>query len=1558
MSAVGLDTLFVPLLQQMMQQQIGTSLHPGIAQYMSGSYAGGYYGSGYDSPAMQGLAGGYSPLVLAMGHMAGVIKPGEVLLPVNRPFQETIESYLNRQAMFRGYTSMRNKQTYQNVTGLMERLARERGTVLAPEARSRMYDMIHSPMGQLGLGLVSSMLPELFEQSFGRSGSGLAMYQTGWNISSRFYDGASGRLYDPQQREAYAKAMMNYYYGTPEQRQQARFSSNEMSVFYGYLSSQGLLEGSQAPRVQAARYVDSIRNINPNQEQKQQQLNDLFNYTRWTEKGMDNFVSTNKLRETVRLIDEVNAARDEYNNLRSDYQTVHAESPNRAERFAEVQRAYTRMRHAEIAVQNASEEEKLVLDAEKLQGAESGRMRRNLDFISPNVPWFDIQESLSTESRLSRELAASMGIQDLSKWLLDEFDINVPSPGEGMNLYRVSEELKKAEHIRPQEESTSKLRHVYDSLRETAKTRLEKQGYGWLHDEVFDSRGHMKEALQSDTAGLIKEIADAQQELVSIKRRQSSLAIGTVSLEGLDTFLSRPELSLSLSEALSGIAEEYNRNPEAVDKDVVKKILSDKVKLDADPAKNEQLLNKVFHNNMLDQVIAQAGGPVNTAGFLKPIASALIEEETTLNTVNKVLDTISGWDLAKQVELVSAHAQEEILQKNLLDAGTRLADKGGLFSKVAAKDLDSINLSVIPEVQEALIEMMKDPNVEKFLSGISQLSVADQKWQAYAKALGSLKAVMTDRHASPSAILSTLLSFAGGNLHQTDVQQLMNDMQTIYSSARMLGYNDQSIRERLGDSTALAAATSANRNFVAWHTRANMMFESAVRQNPAMTAVWGSLPAEELTAIAANDTMGYISGLRGNLHGSAIRMRTRLEQSGIQSGAVHDYLEALHSGREQFTTTVNGERRTFSTALDTAELQVLWESSIQTGGGDPQEFMSADMYRAMRSENQEALYANRDRIPLALMGSTRGRIIDRFATLMTSDSSYKLSQALPANEYEEAQAALRNILTRTGQDMFDADEIEKLWGSDESLRGNREKTLKALYARNVETSGYSEPIAKALLENSNVSMERMYLEFASANAYTTGLDIAGAIQRYGTQNERQIEVQQRIAADDARKRRLFEDYNISNDLISRVRDILGHSDMLDIEVFKQALGILPFGEDMKDSPQMKALRAVEEASTDIMKTEEQLSRAKQDLAQGERENRSDEEMVTLRDTVKVLEGHRQTGLQEYDRVLKESQAIIAPFAGMMSKPDAMRNLQLFGSLEARQKVDWDTFTVWDVDEKGRKMNEDPSALMTADIIEDTIQPENTRQKRFVRKDVLGGTIEYAELGRDGKLTWKALDKERQKIVEDTVQVMHKLDPQHGIVSFGNKIFAAAHEGLQDVNLSLADYTRIRDKYAGYGGQWFQQALAAEDDDDTEALKPLRKAISSGLNDLQPFIHPDSVKTTSPPSGHDGLSMEAATSSGRLGDFDVQLKNAGEQLMALGDWASKIAGTGTDWFDKMIGALNTSLSSMSPNQIDLNSQKVNIAHLTIERAIFGNGELRLEAPQLLGTIQDTPSVGHA
>jgi hypothetical protein len=187
MSGMNFDTLFVPLLQQMMMQQAGSSLHPSISQYMSGGYAGGYYGSGYDSAGiLKDLTGGYSPLVLAMGRMAGVVKPGEVLLPTGRPFHETIESYMNRQAMFRGYTHMRNKQTYQNVTELMERLARERGTVLSPEARTRMYDMLHSPMGQLGLGLFSSMLPDLFEQSFGRSGSGLAMYQTGWNIFRGF----------------------------------------------------------------------------------------------------------------------------------------------------------------------------------------------------------------------------------------------------------------------------------------------------------------------------------------------------------------------------------------------------------------------------------------------------------------------------------------------------------------------------------------------------------------------------------------------------------------------------------------------------------------------------------------------------------------------------------------------------------------------------------------------------------------------------------------------------------------------------------------------------------------------------------------------------------------------------------------------------------------------------------------------------------------------------------------------------------------------------------------------------------------------------------------------------------------------------------------------------------------------------------------------------------------------------------------------------------------------------------------------------------------------------
>ena len=1330
--------MMLPLLHQLMGQQQGPSVDSSVFNYMQG-YGRGFYGfSQPQNTALSGIDQGWGPMLMMLGQSAGILPAGHALVPTDRPFHESITSHLSNMTLRQGLGALRQQVTERNVFELMDKFAQQRGVLPSPMARLQVQEMLRSPAGQLGLQMLSMNFPDIFEQSFGRSGSGLGAYQAGWDISSRMFDTGKGRFWTPQQRQMYGQTLYHHYYGTPEKRRNAPFSSNDFGMYRGYLSSQGLLGSLDTPSVDMSPY-QWVPGAEMTEEQEQN-AEEILDYLRYTTASTDTFRRSDSLRRTVRAIDEVNEAREEFLELQAKYVPLGNLEAGRHERMLELSRAYTKMRNAEVAAVNVDDEHGLVLDADdRIAFRAVVQERKNID-VGAQGALFDIFNALNKEESFTGFFSELLGWDKASDLAQDIFDWNIHKPGEGSKLYQLSEAAKASGEKKDLDTYLNAKRHL--------DTRLRSQGFGWIVDQLFDKEtGFVNKDDDIRILGTIFELQQAQEDVARAGRRREAWGSGIITLENLEDWAGM----LSTAPKIEGMMREVREATEkGVSKEAVKKILKDTLGIDATDALVEHTISAADNpQNLMQSLIRE---------IIPEVKSALGIEAETPEAVEMVLGTLGGVDQARALIGEKIRGEEADARKREREALVKAAEFAGVPANIDVSTLGDIDLKGMTAVQELMNSIVSDPNVERFIAGARQIAQSEEQWQKYAHALGSLKGLMTDRNASPAQVLSTFLAFAGGNLNQADIDRVNTEIASTYASARVLGYSDRSIRERLADSATLAAATSANRNFVGWHAAESMVYEAAFRSGPSMAGALGSAGPDENTAIMSNALMGHITGVQGNLQGAALRMIADLEAKGVTEGTpLHEYMEALRQGRERFTA-LGSER---STSITEHDLRVLWEASIPSDVPRSQ-FAISDAYVAHRSENQRALYANAEMISTGLSTTRRAAVQNLFAQRMFNQrAGVNLTDA----QTEEYKKVMQSVFAG-------AMNMESLWEQDETLRNDVRGTLE--YIVTTGLSRITDEDDRAKVREAVGSAEAMYYHLQMSTMQTSGLGFVPFVQIHGedASYKREMELIKRDSI--VRQNQVVTSWN-QGGVVARWRDAMGDAskDASDLDVMKYAAGFLDLapGSDLRI-----AFDAFDEKNSELTLAQEELKNIERQIAEKKRDGGTESEIAALqRDAEKIrtetIRG-RQAAVSDAGAGVRKA---LNTHERYLSDPERAAQVRALGTIERDLEIDWTSLTVL-------RQGEVAEDYQVSAMVQLQQGVKDSEERRYIRK--LGhDSFEY--LDKDGK--WQAIAADN--ILMDTLTFrpqgefgfteisgdLHFTDENHRLRSLGVSAFKTAKE---------------------------------------------------------------------------------------------------------------------------------------------------------------------------------------
>jgi hypothetical protein len=372
---------------------------------------------------------------------------------------------------------------------------------------------------------------------------------------------------------------VNHYYGSQEQRQQSRFSSNEMSVFYGYLDSQGLLGSKRGDSVDMSKFHLPVPGSGAAlSDEQRKNAEQLFNFVRWTDSSVDTFPRTYALRQTVEHMDTVNAKRAAYREMKSRY----IEGVSSQEALLSLGVSWMEMRNAEIAASRADADGGLLLsDKER---ASIRQQRQNVDFsnVGKLLNAMDTQQDtlfgyLSEQTGFDKivDITKAFGIDDV-----------LIKPDEGRKLAMASVALQRAE--KRGQAVDARVRERYEEDRDLFIKKWTDQGYGWMVDQMFerDAEGrytYMHVATEKKFLQPLRELGKAQDRAERLERGYAAWQKGEITLDNFGEYFDLPFKAEAITKASAELRSAYIKDSkEPVGLAKVKEILSKHLSISVD----------------------------------------------------------------------------------------------------------------------------------------------------------------------------------------------------------------------------------------------------------------------------------------------------------------------------------------------------------------------------------------------------------------------------------------------------------------------------------------------------------------------------------------------------------------------------------------------------------------------------------------------------------------------------------------------------------------------------------------------------------------------------------------------------------------------------------------------------------------------------------------------------------------------------------------------------------------------------------------------------------------
>jgi hypothetical protein len=966
---------------------------------------GSYYSNAQQAPLLASVAAMFT---------------GGTAMPVsNQSFLRTMDTMQHQRSFASGRGEFLSQQMMGQLTPLLTAINRQRGVVSDRENLASVRRLLTGPVGRVGLPLAYSVAPDMFEGLFGRGGSGLGLYDAAYNTAT-YRKRSDGTRWDNEQHQTYAQRVAQHYYGTPEAREQRQINSRIGGQLYSYLDREGMF----GPKNEYGARRFSPRTSFEGLTDKEMR-HATAEYFKTNDISSDSPPEVKRVYQQVRTIEQINK-------LRSD--------------IKESQAMLIRGGTDDKTVQQNMIQHQRMVDELKTIESKAGLSTKNTQ-----------APALQTT-----KLTALAGVFEKLASLRDQYggDDDAVARYGGNDLIEEAQQLFKDQGIRAEAGE---------------EINLAKMGGKQLREfrNVF-----------KDAANRVKTAEDASAEL-SILPLGDRDRVGEVAWnpeQGMKNWeeLTRAKTGTELAKARTDVlayAKDYvNDTSTERERQIITQLTgelggmkqsgADVTSPEAYRAKQEEL-NKA-KEDMQQRFIGLQGRINSRLSAADPNVS--LDSSVTLDLLSTMIESAQtgvdagtikslkgdpkrgGAGIAALYEQNEAAGKQDNLRATSSVALADATEKLGSVGLTAMADLDLSELPIDDALDfvTSLAAFQSNPALAEFMRVSAMIKQSDNVYSKMEDAIAALQSSVSTANQSLDASLSTLHSFADGNLFNANLDTLGTTVRQSFLAAKELGLSDAEVTERMSRSGQMTQAAGLSSRLNPQLGYSDLRMEAAVGETMTMRGTRDAVDKSKIVQNLETGKRGYMSNQAGNFLGALLRLREQApDKEAFDDSDAGRYLSALRSGQSNVTLK-NGQQ------IDYAISQGMMKSLIQPHVGN--DGSRASDFLMNKSANQGAFENNQSIIDTAYLTQTRSDISSQFMANMmrpgqkiaTQIAAQKGGTAKEQVAEQEAVSSLFNsLMHQSSGGMFSSTTVAEV--NPENAQLEPDEILMRLFERELDT---------------------------------------------------------------------------------------------------------------------------------------------------------------------------------------------------------------------------------------------------------------------------------------------------------------------------------------------------------------------------------------------------------------------------------------------------------------------------------------------------------------------------
>jgi hypothetical protein len=569
-------------------------------------------------------------------------------------------------------------------------------------------------------------------------------------------------------------------------------------------------------------------------------------------------------------------------------------SPEQQKSFADV--AFNRLFQAPGATDNwgrlnSSEVGDLYMALDR-QGYLGGRAAVNLQYSDPKFFQQGVTDYLRTtplNSNFSADVLAAqrnLHVEESLKRKRDEYRnyaANSFSPRAQNDLSIFNRQVQEREVARLQiyrQEQEYNLPEQYRSITDLQKGNFDDVITAIENGESVDD---IKKKFKSSGLG-----GDIDKLLLGDKKQQT--------LEALKTLNSQRNTTNQL---YKNIQQSYAAGFKIGDTDITTAI--EAAKAAADKVESSDAIDAYYAADMATTDKNKLQGSAEYRNALRAIGGDPLVLEV-LRQKRKSPD--AGFDISEanaRNAIISSHRSQQMsdVVKRETETATTALNAG---IQVNASDLNPVKQSLgqLADFNKSLLAFQQDPAIANYLQSAAQLEGTRRQFDDIVKAVGKLRNAMTDRTASPTALLGVLKQFAGGSFAGMDVDGTIKSFQRTFAVGRQLQFSDQEMLAHLSRTQQLGQQLGVDKETSARAAPMLLITNEAIKNTNSFTGVSGAMDPNETANEASANIMRFLGSETFQAVGAIERMR-RASGGVIRPGSnLESYYNASRTGKAYF----------------------------------------------------------------------------------------------------------------------------------------------------------------------------------------------------------------------------------------------------------------------------------------------------------------------------------------------------------------------------------------------------------------------------------------------------------------------------------------------------------------------------------------------------------------------------------------------------------------------------------------------------------------------------------